>query len=240
MSTLLRQLLTTYPHIRCSILQPLLPSEVSALCIAVGYVLEQFDKKQFLNPINEVFVSGMNTRDDTRTLLMGDNIRQLTSYHRPGMKLYAYMCPGVQSTNYQEINTVSHHVASDMPHDRRIDIVVQYDPFNWVGIGDIDTAFTNLRISNALQRWSLSDINTLDSKYECECVVSTRTDWWFSKVVLQFIETDYPPEYDGTVTRMLNMNTVVYAWYGNKSDGESDDWDYEAGMISIMSKKLSK
>ena len=244
MSAPLQQLIITYPHIRCSILQPLLPSEVSALCIAIGYVLEQFDKKQFLNPINEVFVSGMNTRDNTQTLLVGDNIRQLTSYCRPGMKLYAYMCPGTQITNYQGINVVSHHTSSSIPLEGHVDVVLQYDPLNFIGIGDIEMAFTNSRISDALQRWNLSTVNTLDSEYECECVISTRTDWWFSKVVLQFIEFDYSPAYDGTVTRMLNMNTVVYAWYSNKSDGESDGesdgCDYEAGMIGIMSKKLSK
>lgn len=231
MAITLLDLLSVYPHIRCGIFQTLRPSEVFTLCQAVGYILDQFDKKRFLNPISEVFNPSSFIYDNKQILLIGDNIRQLTSRPRPGIKLYAYIPSRKRCTINRGIGIINHHTSSSVLPENNITTVVYYDPDVIIGICDINVALTNSSVCNDIRRWRSSNINTLNSTYEIECVILSGNDWWFSKVIIEFTETIHPPEYDDRVTVWLNMTTYIYQWAGEEyCDG---------GSVGVMYKKVS-
>lgn len=122
MKTYLLDIITYHIPIKENLFRYLKPSEISSLCVSLGLHLNRYEKRKYMNPINEIFIIDSILSSDNKSdiLIIGDNIRDIIRYDKSA-SFYIYVPntkrPG--SSTYINAMYILPHMYIDIQHEQQ-------------------------------------------------------------------------------------------------------------------------
>lgn len=91
----LTSILPRYTPIRDNIFKYLKPTDISKLCVITKYLLLDFEKEKYMNPLLEIFDNFDKSFNevqlsDCNFILMGDDVKSITNYKATQIQLYMH------------------------------------------------------------------------------------------------------------------------------------------------------